>query len=44
MEAKGVIMFDAMDGFRAEIMKQITPFFNITHGYYCRNRKDNGIG
>ena len=25
-------MFDAMDGFRAEIMKQITPFFSMTHG------------
>lgn len=33
MEAKSVVMFDAMDGFRAEIMKQITPFFSITHGY-----------
>lgn len=34
MEGKGIVMFDAMDGFRAEIMKQVTPFFSITHGYF----------
>ena len=33
MEAKSLVMFDAMDGFRAEIMKQVTPFFTINHGY-----------
>lgn len=31
MDAKSVLMFDAMDGFRAEIIKQVTPFFSITH-------------
>ena len=35
MEAKSLMMFDAMDGFRAEIMKQVTPFFTINHGYIC---------
>ena len=30
-DAKNVLLFDAMDGFRAEIMKQVTPFFTMTH-------------
>ena len=32
-DAKNVLLFDAMDGFRAEIMKQVTPFFTMTHSY-----------
>ncbi|KAK8819614.1 Tom40 [Blastocystis sp. ATCC 50177/Nand II] len=31
MEAKSVVMVDILDGFRASVMKQVTPFFAITH-------------
>ena len=40
LDAKGVLMFDALDGFRAEIMKQVTPFFTITHGWLFRRKSD----
>lgn len=33
MDAKSVVMVDILDGFRASIMKQVTPFFAITHEY-----------
>lgn len=33
MEAKSVVMVDILDGFRASVMKQVTPFFAITHEY-----------
>ena len=44
MDAKSVVMVDILDGFRASIMKQVTPFFAITHEYDASSLSYNSLG
>lgn len=44
MDAKSVVMVDILDGFRASIMKQVTPFFAITNEYGSSSLSFNSLG